>query len=415
MISEEIRVFLADRALNNFLRYVKIDTTSSEESGTHPSSKGQWDLAKLLVEELKELGINDAHVDEFCYVYATVPASDGVNAPAITFCSHMDTSPAESGKDVKPIIRKNYDGGEIKFPDAKDLVLSPKDSPELKMFIGEDIITASGKTLLGADDKAGIAEIMAAIAAFQKYPNLKHPELKICFTPDEEIGEGTYNINLKKLGKYGYTMDGGMIGEIEEECFDAFGVSFVFHGINVHPGYAKNRMVNAASIAARFISDIPESETPEHTEKMEGFYHLTGFKGDENEACFGFILRDFRKEKNLERIEYLKKLKALYEHKYPGLKIDMEVKDQYNNMIEVLKKYPEVIDKAEKAVEMAGLKVHKNAIRGGTDGARLSFMGMPTPNIFTGGMLFHSKKEWIPVSALEKGAEVVVLLASLWS
>ncbi|MCX7958617.1 MAG: peptidase T [Deltaproteobacteria bacterium] len=412
-LSSEMKEFIRKDALERFLRYVKINTTSSEESGTNPSSKNQFELANLLRDELRALGV-DALVDEFCYLYAVIPPSDGVSANPISFMAHLDTSPAVSGENVKPVIHKNYNGGEIRFPDDPELVLSTKDSPELQEFIGQDIITASGTTLLGADDKAGIAAIMTMTAALKKFPQLRHPEIRICFTPDEEIGAGTAKIDINKLGKICYTFDGGMIGEIENECFDAMGAKIKFTGLNVHPGYAKNKMINAAGIAARFYAMIPEYETPERTELREGFFHLLKIGGDESEATLQFIIRDFEHSRNEKRVELLKSLKDFFEKKYPGLKIELEVKEQYRNFKEVLDKTPEVTDFAIKAIEMAGIRPIRKAIRGGTDGARLSFMGIPTPNVFAGGLLFHSKKEWIPVMAFEKAVEVGINICSLW-
>lgn len=415
-LSEEILKFIREDSLERFLRYVKIHTASKEESGSHPSSRDQFDLADLLVRELRDMGIQNAEVDEFCYVYATLEASSGSeSAPPISFIAHLDTSPAVSGENVKPIIHRDYDGTEIRFPDNSDLVLTPEDSPELLEFKGSDIVTASGNTLLGADDKAGVAEIMTLLSVLKRNEGLRHPEIRICFTPDEEIGAGTAKIKIEKLGKIGYTFDGGMIGEIENECFDAMGVKIKFTGLNVHPGYAKDMMLNAAGIAARFYAIIPEYETPEHTERREGFYHLLKMSGDESEAELQFIIRDFIHTNNERRIEMLKALKGFFEKKYSGIKIEIETKQQYRNFKEELDKRPEVTDFAIQAIEMAGIKPIKKAIRGGTDGARLSFMGIPTPNIFAGSMLFHSKKEWIPVVALEKAVEVGINLCSLWA
>lgn len=413
-LTSEMLRFIREDALDRFLRYVKINTTSNEESNTNPSSKNQFELANLLRDELLAMGIN-ATVDEYCYLYATLPASDGVSNTPLSFIAHLDTSPAVSGENVKPIIHRNYNGGEIRFPDDPNLILSPQDSPELLEFVGQDIITASGTTLLGADDKAGIAEIMTMLAAFKKFSQLKHPELRICFTPDEEIGAGTAKIDINKLGKVGYTFDGGMIGEIENECFDAMGAKIKFTGLNVHPGYAKNKMINAGAIAARFFSMLPEYETPERTEQREGFFHLLKIGGDESESTLQFIIRDFDHSKNEKRIELLNSLKDFFEKKYPGLKIDIEIKEQYRNFKEVLDKTPEVTDFAIKAIEMAGIRPIRKAIRGGTDGARLSFMGIPTPNVFAGGLLFHSKKEWIPVLAFEKAVEVGINICNLWA
>ncbi|PID58583.1 peptidase T [candidate division KSB3 bacterium] len=415
MLTSEIRAFLLNEARERFLRYVRIETTSDENSGRHPSSAGQWNLARLLQQELEELSVDQVLLDDSCYVYARLPASQGVTAPSITFCSHIDTSPSESGQGVEPLIHEEYEGGPLYFPNAADLTLSPDDSPELKNYMGQNIITASGDTLLGADDKAGVAEIMAALAALQHFHDLPHPELRIVFTPDEEIGEGSDRIDLKKLGQYGYTVDGGEMGELEDECFDAVQADLIFKGINVHPGQAKDRMINAAAVAARFTASLPEYDSPEHTEKREGFFHLTKMEGEENQAGLSFILRDFDRTNNLRRIDLLKQLIQTFELRYPGLKIELELKDQYRNMREILQNYPDVIHKAEEAIRMTGLPLIRQAIRGGTDGACLCFKGMPCPNIFTGGMLFHSKKEWIPEIALQKAAETILQLCALWT
>jgi tripeptide aminopeptidase len=413
-LTAEMKKFLREDALRRFLAYVKIDTTSSEESGKNPSTQSQFALAEVLKKELLELGLADVELDEFCYVYGTLPATSGSTGPAVGFMAHLDTSPAVPGDNVNPVIHKNYDGGAIKFADDPDLTLSPADSPELLAFKGEDIITSSGRTLLGADDKAGIAEIMAGLAALNKYPELKHPELRICFTPDEEIGGGTAKIRTEKLGKACYTFDGGVVGELETECFDARGAKIRFTGLNVHPGYAKDRMVNAGAIAARFLASLPEWQTPERTEGREGFFHLTRISGDESEAALQFIIRDFEAEKNNGRIALLESMRDMFLKRYPGLKIDLEIKEQYRNMREVLERHGEVDGMAQKAMEEMGVGVLRKAIRGGTDGARLSFMGVPTPNLFAGGLLFHSRKEWIPVTALEKAAELFVTLCGLW-
>jgi len=287
-------------------------------------------------------------------------------------------------------------------------------SPALLSFMGETIITSDGRTLLGADDKAGIAEIMAALCAFKAFPELRHPELRIVFTPDEEIGAGTDFIQMKRMGEFGYTLDGGMMGEIEQECFDAWELSLHFIGRNIHPGYAKNRMVNAAALAARFVAALPEWESPEHTENREGFYHVTQIDGDENLATVKLIIRDFDQAANNRRMDYLKQLARTFELRYGGLEINVKAKDQYNNMNEVLCRYPDVADLAKTAIKAAGIAVQENSIRGGTDGARLCFLGVPTPNIFTGAMMVHSKTEWIPDVALEKAAEVIVRLCGLW-
>lgn len=414
-LSLELCQWLSDDVRQRFLRYVSLDTTSDEQSGQHPSSPGQWELARMLRQELHELGIHDVTLDEFCYLYATLPASSGVSSPPLTFCAHVDTSPSESGKHVKPVIHEAYDGGVITFPDAPELRLTPEESPQLRKYVGQTIITASGTTLLGADDKAGVAEIMAVLAALQRFPDLPHPELRVVFTPDEEIGQGTQQIDLKRLGQVGYTIDGGDMGELEDECFHALRVNLTFHGRNVHPGEAKNRMVNAAAIAARFLAALPEHETPEHTEAREGFFHLTHLSGEENRATCSLILRDFDQERNLKRVALLEQQIQTFHLRYDGLRIDIETIEQYRNMQEVLRQYPAATRKAEIAIERAGLQVIRKAIRGGTDGARLSFAGLPTPNMFSGGLLYHSTKEWIPEIALQKAAEVMLHLCALWA
>jgi tripeptide aminopeptidase len=415
-VSDEIKEFLLQDAKDRFLRYVKYDTQSNEETGTFPSTEKQFDLAKVLVKELKELGLQNVILDENCYVYGELPATKGKEkTQAIGLIAHMDTSPAESGKGVEPVIHKKYDGkSPIKYPKNKELILTTEESPELTKFKGMDIITASGDTLLGADDKAGIAAIIAACAAWKKYPELKHGPITVCFTPDEEIGQGTTKIKMDRLPKFCYTFDGGEMGELEIECFDAWKATIHFKGISVHPGYAKNLMVNAIEIACRFVSQIPEAETPQHTENREGFYHLYNLSGDCVNAKATFILRDFDKEKNQERMKYIEKLATAFEQRYPGLKITPKFDHSYENMLIYLQEFPDVIAKARKAIEMTDLPVKETLIRGGTDGARLSARGIPTPNLFAGGLLFHSLKEYIPVQALQKAAEVILYLAVNW-
>lgn len=414
-MKKEAVEFLKEEVVGRFLNYVRIDTGSSETSGKHPSTPGQWNLAKLLEQELGELGLTDISLCPCCYVYATLPATKGCTAPPLSLISHMDTAPSESGHGVKPVIHEAYDGTPILFEDDPDLSLTRYDSPELLDFIGDTLITASGNTLLGADDKAGIAEIMATLSLFKRYPEFRHPELRIVFTPDEEIGQGVDNISMKRLGKYAYTVDGSSLGEYEVECFDAYGVTLLFNGINIHPGYAKNRMINSAAVAARFISALPESQSPENTAGREGFFHVTRISGNESSTKVSMIIRDFEKKGNLARLDLLDLMKKTFEKRYPGLSIEITIKDQYDNMKEVLDHHPEVMERVEKAIEMAGISPRQKAIRGGTDGARLSFMGVPTPNIFTGGMLFHSRKEWISRSAMQKSCEVLVNLCSLYA
>lgn len=409
----DLAVFLRKEAVERFRRYVAVNTASSEESGTSPSTPVQLDLARLLVSELEVLGLSGVELDHYGYVYATLEASPGVTAEPLTLLAHMDTSSSESGENVRPVLHENYDGGPIRFIDDPDLVLTPDDSPELMLFRGETVITASGKTLLGADDKAGVAEIMSVLAAFSIFPELSHPRLVIVFTPDEEIGRGTEHISLDKLGKIAYTVDGGMVGEIDVECFHALRAVVEFRGINVHPGYAKNRMINAGHIAARFAASLPEFESPEHTEGREGFFHLTGLEGDENLAKLRLILRDFDEGGNRRRVEQLERLREAFLVRYPGLGIDISVTEQYRNMKEVLDGRPDMVAMAEQAMTMAGVEPVRKYIRGGTDGSKLCFMGLPTPNLFTGGMLFHSKKEWVAAPAMQKACETLVNLCAL--
>lgn len=414
-IRKEIQEFLLEETIKRFLVYVKIHTTSSEESTAYPSTTCQLDLGSKLKEELLELALDNVVHDEFGYVYADLSASENCeNVQPIAFIAHLDTSPAVEGKGVKPIIHENYQGQEIKYPEDSTLTLSVKDSPELESFIGMDIITSSGDTLLGADDKAGIAEIMAALTAWKKYPELEHGKITVCFTPDEEVGKGTAKINLDRLPKFCYTLDGGEMGELETECFDAWKAEFEFNGLSVHPGYAKNKMINAIDVASRFFSEVPKFETPEHTEKREGFYHLYNLSGSAEVAKAAMILRDFEEKENKRRMVFLESLKATYEKRYIGLKIELKFSHSYENMSVYLEPFPDVIKHAETAIEEAGLAVKRTEIRGGTDGARLSAKGIPTPNLFAGGMLFHSRKEYIPTKALQKAAEVVLLIAKNW-
>jgi tripeptide aminopeptidase len=414
-LPDKITSFLDNEVLTRFLRYVQVYTTSDEAGTTTPSTQRQFDLGKILEKECKELGLKDVVLDEFCYLYATLPASAGVKGTPFGLVAHVDTSPAVSGEHVKPFMHKNYDGSSLTFPDDPNLKVTVEDSPELKEFVGDTIITGSGMTLLGADDKAGVAEIMAAVATMVKFPELKHGEIRICFTPDEEIGMGTAKISLEKLPTYCYTVDGGEPGELEAECFDAWGATVTLKGVSVHPGYAKNKMINAATVLARFLAALPEYETPEHTELREGFFHITGISGSEEEATAKMIIRDFLVPHNEHRMEHLKRLKEYFEFRYPNLKIELELKHQYQNMWTVMEKFPEAVDLARTAMEQAGIPVKLKAIRGGTDGSKLSLMEHPTPNLFAGGMLFHSRKEWVAKSSLSKAATTLVLLAEQWA
>ena len=415
-VNKEIQDFLLREAQERFLRYVKIHTTSDEKSTTFPSTENQFELGKLLSIELKELGISEVIHDKYGYVYAKIPPNPGCeNVKPIGFIAHLDTSPAVKGENVEPIIHENYDGTPIQFPKDDNLTLTKEDSPLLESCIGLDIITASGDTLLGADDKAGIAEIMAVCAAWKKFPELKHGSITICFTPDEEIGKGTMKIDKSKLPDVCYTIDGSEMGELEIECFDAWLAEIEFHGLSVHPGYSKNNMINAIHIASRYFSELPEAEAPEHTEEREGFFHLSKLFGNEEHASARLIIRDYEEKNNERRMNYLTKLKELYEIRHPGLKINVKFTHQYKNMLRFLEKDKKVIDLAREAIKLAGLEIKEKAIRGGTDGSKLSEMGIPTPNIFTGGLLFHSRKEFIPTIALQKAAEVIIYLADLWT
>ena len=415
-LTKEIQEFLHKDALARFLRYVKVWTTSDETKESVPTSEIQLDLGKLLVEELKELHLENITQDEYGFVYAYLPPSNGFEkVTSIGLLAHMDTSPAVSGRNVKPIIHKNYDGKEIKYNSDKELTLSIGDSPNLEEYIGLDIITSDGDTLLGADDKAGIAEIMTACSAWQENSQLKHGPIYICFTTDEETGLGISNVNKKKIPEICYTIDGGEMGELEFECFDAWRADFKFKGLSVHPGYAKNKMINAIQIASRFFSDLPESETPENTGEREGYFHLSKLQGTAEEATARMIIRDFVVKNNQKRMHYLKSLVETYEIRYHGLKIEIDFTHQYQNMYNYIEKKLFVVELAKQSIEKAGLEVKIPPIRGGTDGARLSADGIITPNIFSGGNLFHSRKEFIPTLALQKAAEVLLYLAHSWT
>ncbi|MCB2199208.1 peptidase T [bacterium] len=415
MISDEIRQFVQDEVRDRFLRYVQVYTTSDENNPNTPSTERQWDLLKILKAECEELGLSDVSLSEFGYVYATLKPSEGVDAPVFGLLAHVDTSPDQPGENVKPRRIENWDGSTITYPDDPELTLTTNDSPELAEFVGETIITASGKTLLGADDKAGVAEIMASMAAFKKYPELKHGEIRVIFTPDEEIGRGTVKIDEDKLPKFCYTLDGGYPGELEDENFDAWRVDLKVKGIGVHPGYAKDKMINAVAVTSRLVAMLPEWMTPEHTEKREGFIHVVQVSGDFENASMTAIIRDFEEEGNKEKVEYVQQLARLFEKRYPGLEIEVEVSHQYQNMRDIVRETPEVVDIAERAMIDAGVKVIRKSIRGGTDGARLTQLGHPTPNIFAGGLLFHSRREWVAESSLRKAAEVVLYLAKHWT
>ena len=395
-----------------FLKYVQIDTQSDPESPTCPSTEKQKNLGKVLVEELLSLGIKDAHLDEHGYVYATIQANTSKQVPVICFCSHMDTSPDCGGKDVKPIVHKNYFGGIIKFPQDATLSLDPIAHPDLKNQIGNDIITADGTTLLGADNKAGLAEIMDAAAYIIQHPEIKHGKIRILFTPDEEIGRGVDNVDIKKLGAdFGYTMDGESAGHIEDETFSADGAVLTIKGVSTHPGFAKGKMESAIKIAADIVSALPKDRlSPETTEKKQGFVHPTSISGHIEEAVVKFIIRGFDNATLVNNANEIRKVADAIVSNYPNSSYTLETFEQYRNMKEVLVKHPHVVDYAMEAIKRTGLTPITESIRGGTDGSRLSFMGLPCPNIFAGEHAFHSKLEWVSVQDMQKAVETIVHL-----
>lgn len=402
-------------SVERFLKYVKYDTQSDEESTSFPSTEKQKILSKDLAEELKQLGLKDAHMDEWGYVMATLPSNTEKKVDPIAFIAHVDTSPAVTGANVNPVIRKNYQGGDIKLENG-EWVISVKDNPDLKNMIGFDIITTDGSTLLGADNKAGVAEIVDAINYLLTHPEVKHGDIKVCFTPDEEVGRGTEKIDLKKLGaKYAYTIDGSSLGELETETFSADAVVIKFFGKNIHPGYAKNIMINSVKVAAHFIDNLPKGTlSPETTEGREGYVHCGSFNGNEELTTLKFIIRDFETAKLKEYEELLKKLAEEVVLKFPGSRMEFQVIEQYRNMKEVLDKHPQVTDYAVVAMERLGIKPIMHPIRGGTDGSRLSFMGLPTPNIFAGEHSFHSQLEWVAVQDMEMAVKTIVEVAKVW-
>ncbi|MDB5199970.1 MAG: pepT [Chitinophagaceae bacterium] len=397
------------------MRYVQIDTQSDPQSNAQPTTQKQKDLSKILLSELQQTGIT-AELDEHGYVYATIPSNTDKNVPIICFCSHVDTAPDCSGTNVKPILHKNYSGEDIVLPDDNSQVLKLSEAPYLKNHIGSNIITASGNTLLGADDKSGVAAIMEATSYLINNPDLKHGEIRIVFTPDEEVGKGTAKIDMQKVNaKFGYTLDGGEAGSLEDETFSADFASIIINGVIAHPGYAKGKLVNAIKIAGEILDTLPKNEwAPEVTEKKEGFVHPVRVEGIAERATVEFIVRDFDNDKLKQHGERLKKLAEDVMKKYPGATMEFTIKEQYRNMKGVLDKHPEVVAYAAEAIERTGLKVKTESIRGGTDGSRLSYMGLPCPNIFTGMQGIHSKLEWIGVKDMVKAAETIVHLGMIW-
>lgn len=400
---------------NRFMRYVQIDTQSNPKSSTHPSTEKQKNLSKILVEELKEIGIGDAEMDVYGYVYATIPPNTEKNIPVICFCSHVDTAPDASGTNVKPILHKNYQGQDIILPDDPSQVLSPVFFPYLNKQIGGDIITASGNTLLGADDKSGVAAIMQAADFLIKNPSVKHGKIRILFTPDEEIGQGTAKLDMQKLNAdFGYTLDGGEAGSLEDETFSADGATIIINGVISHPGYAKNKLVNALKVGGEILHALPTNEwSPETTERKQGFVHPIRFEGIAEKAILEFIVRDFDDQKLKEHAARLKQIAEEIVNHYKGASIEFSIHEQYRNMKQVLDQYPHVVEFAAEAIKRAGLDVKTESIRGGTDGSRLSYMGLPCANLFTGMQAIHSKLEWIGVNDMAKAAETIVHLCMI--
>ncbi|WP_066758700.1 peptidase T [Crocinitomix algicola] len=401
-----------------FMEYVKIDTEADPNSTSFPSTMKQKDLANLLVKELLELGVNDAEMDEWGYVYATIPASDGCDdVPVICFCAHMDTAPDCSGKNVKPILHKKYTGDPIVLPDDASQVITIERHPYLKEKIGDDIITASGLTLLGADDKAGVACIMDFARFMMGNPGFKHGKIRILFTPDEEVGRGVDHVDMNKLGAdYGYTLDGGVLGSIEDESFSADAVEIKIHGVSAHPGYAKNKMINSLKVAAEFIEQLPKNSwSPETTSGREGFVHPTSVTGIMESTTVKFIIRDHITDKLKEYEDRLEEILNGVVANYEGVVAEFKVTEQYRNMKEVIKDVPFVTDYAIEAMERANVKPRPVIIRGGTDGSRLSFMGMPCPNLFTGEMGIHSKHEYVSVQDMQKAITTMAHISAIWT
>ena len=403
-------------AAERFLRYVQIDTQSDPLSTSNPSTEKQKDLSKILVEELKQIGVTDAHIDEWGYVYGTIPSTTENKVPVICFCAHVDTAPDCSGTDVKPIVHKNYQGQDIVLPDDTTQVLKTSDYPYLQTQIGNDIITASGKTLLGSDDKAGVAEIMDLTNFLMTNKGVKHGEIKILFTPDEEVGRGTEKVDLKKLGAdFAYTLDGGNAGSLEDETFSADAVEVVIHGVIAHPGYAKGKMINAMKIAGEILAALPKDRlSPESTEGKRGFIHPVRLEGIAEKCSIDFIIRDFETKGLQKKEDYLRTQIEELMRLYPKASFEYKVTEQYRNMKEILLLHPQVVDHAKEAIKRAGLKLKTESIRGGTDGSRLSFMGLPCPNLFAGEQAIHSKLEFISVQDMNKAVETMVHLVGIW-
>lgn len=403
-------------AAERFLRYVQIDTQSDPLSKSSPSTEKQKDLGRLLADELKQIGLTDAHMDEWGYVYASIPSNTDKKIPVICFCAHVDTAPDCSGSGVKPIVHKNYQGQDIVLPDDDSQVLRMSEYPYLKTQIGNDIITASGKTLLGSDDKAGVAEIMDLANFLMNNKEIKHGAIKILFTPDEEVGRGTEKVDLKKLGAdFAYTLDGGEAGSLEDETFSADAVQVIIHGVSAHPGYAKDKMINAMKIAGEILAALPKDRlSPESTEGKRGFIHPVRVDGIAEKCTIDFIIRDFETKGLQKKEDYLRTQIDELMRLYPRASFEYKVTEQYRNMREVLLLHPQVVDNAKEAIRRAGLKAKTESIRGGTDGSRLSFMGVPCPNLFAGEQAIHSKLEFISIQDMNKAVQTMVHLVNVW-
>lgn len=413
-LQKKITMISKDHIIDRFISYVTIDTQSNPKSQTTPSTKKQWDLANKLAEELRSIGMQDVTIDENAYIMATLPSNVGHEVPTIGFISHFDTSPDFSGTNVKPQIHPNYLGGDILLNKAENIVLSPDYLEDLRQYIGQTIITTDGTTLLGADDKAGICEIVSAMEYLINHPEIKHGTIRVGFTPDEEIGRGAHKFDVKKFNaEWAYTMDGSEIGELEYENFNAASAVVTVKGKSVHPGYAKGKMVNSLYIATEFINSLPRIETPEHTTEYQGFFHLHTVEGDVEQTTLEYIIRDHDKKHFEARKEALEKLTEELNTQYERDVIFTEIKDQYYNMREKIEPVMHIVDIAEEAMEALGIEPNIKAIRGGTDGSQLSYMGLPCPNIFAGGHNFHGRYEYVPVESMIKATEVICKIAEL--
>lgn len=400
--------------IQRFFSYITVDTQSDPESNTTPSTQKQWDLANKLVEELKRIGLQEVTIDQNSYIMATLPSNIDKNVPVIGFVSHFDTSPDFTGTNVKPQIIENYDGKDIVLNAEKDIILAPDYFEDLLLYKGQTLITTDGTTLLGADDKAGICEIVTAMEYLINHPEIKHGKIRIGFTPDEEIGRGAHKFDVQKFGAdWAYTVDGSQVGELEYENFNAAGAVVTIQGKIVHPGYAKGKMINSMYIATDFINSLPRLETPEHTEGREGFFHLTSIKGEVDKTILHYIIRDHDRDKFEARKKMMEDLTSELNKQFEGDLISIEIKNQYFNMREKIEPVMHIVDIAEEAMKNAGITPIIKPIRGGTDGSQLSFMGLPCPNIFAGGHNFHGRYEYIPVESMEKAVEVIVNIAQL--